>query len=101
MDNAGENIAVAKLCKINNITIEYTPPDTPKLNNMVERGFAIRWEIAKTLMQNAGLKNKAKMNKRIMVEVIQTACFLMMNVLKKGRHHQSMNCFLGSRAKTE
>ena len=76
MDNAGENIAAAKLCKTHNVIVEYTPPDTHKLNNMVERGFAIRWEIAKTLMQNAVLRNKVKMNKKINIEAIQTACFL-------------------------
>ena len=47
MDYAGENLAVEQLCKENGVTVEYVPADTPKLYNMVERGFVIRWEIAK------------------------------------------------------
>ena len=67
MDNAGENLAVERLCKENGTDVEYVTADTPKLNKMVERGFAIRWEIAKTLIQNATVKNKVKMNKVILV----------------------------------
>ena len=65
IDNAGENQAVATLCKENDVNVEYVPQDPPKLNNMVERGFTIRWETAKTLMQNAGLKPNVKKNKKI------------------------------------
>ena len=36
-DNADDNLAVERLCKSNGVVIEYTPPDIPKLNNMVER----------------------------------------------------------------
>ena len=76
MDNAGENLEVERYCKEVNIVVEYTPPDTPQLNHMVERGFAIRWELAKVLMQNANLKNQVKKNKVIIVEAIKTASFL-------------------------
>jgi len=72
MDNAGENQAVERLCKSQNITVEYTPPDMPKLNQMVEWGFTIRWEGAKVLMQIAGLKPEVKRNKIILVEAIKT-----------------------------
>ena len=64
MDNAGENLAVEKFCKDKNIRVEYTPPDTPKLNGVIERAFAIRWEKAKILLQAAGLKDKIKKNKK-------------------------------------
>ena len=43
MNNAGENLAVERLCKENGTEVEYVTADTLKLNNMVERGFAIRW----------------------------------------------------------
>ena len=76
MDNAGENLAVEKFCNENNIAIEYTPPDTPKLNGVIERAFAIRWEKAKILLQAAGLKDKIKKNKKILTQAIKTACFL-------------------------
>ena len=43
-DNAGEKI-VKTLCQEKlNIIVEHTPPNTPKLNGLVERAFAIRWE---------------------------------------------------------
>ena len=35
--------------------VECTPPDAPKLNGMVERGFTIKWEAAKTFLQNVEL----------------------------------------------
>ena len=76
MDNAGENLAIEKFCKDNSINVEYTPPDTPKLNGIIERAFAIRWEKAKILLQDAGLKDKIKKNKKILTQAIKTACFL-------------------------
>jgi len=39
MDNARENQAVERLCKSQNITLEYTPPDTLNLNHIFERGL--------------------------------------------------------------
>ena len=71
MDNAGENIAVRKFCEQNNIKIEYTPPQTPKLNGIIECAFAIRWEKAKLLMQNAGIKDEVKKNKKVLVQAIK------------------------------
>ena len=42
MDNAGENRAIASLCKETDVKVEHIPPGTPKLNNIVECGFTIR-----------------------------------------------------------
>ena len=75
MDNAGENIAVRKFCEQNNIKIEYTPPQTPNLNGIIERAFAIRWEKAQILMQNAGIKDEVKRNKKILVQAINAVNF--------------------------
>ena len=55
MDNGGENLAVATFCRHNNIGFKFTPPDTPKLNGVIECGFPIRLEKAKVLMKNANL----------------------------------------------
>ena len=77
MDNAGENIAVQKKCTtVWNITVEKTPPDTPKMNGKIELAFAIQWEKAKILMQAAGLKQNDKCNKKILIRAIKTASFL-------------------------
>ena len=56
LDNAGENIDVAKLCKLRNINVEHTPPETPKLNGVVEQGFTTQWDMKNILLQNAGLR---------------------------------------------
>ena len=77
MDNAGENLAAEKKGKEEyGINVEYVPPDTPKLNGVVECEFAIRWEKAKILMQCAGLKDRVKTNKKILIRAISTAGFL-------------------------
>ena len=76
MDNGGENLAVATFCRHNNIRFKFTPPDTPKLNGVIERGFAIRLEKAKVLMKNANLNATSQSNKIILMEAIKTAAFL-------------------------
>ena len=50
MGNAGDNRAIASLFKENYVKVEYVPHDIPELNNMVDRGFAIKWETAETLI---------------------------------------------------
>ena len=65
--------------------VEHVPPNTPKLNNMVERGFAIRLETANTLMQNSVLKPNLKKNGKIIVEAIVTVCFLKEECPHKGK----------------
>ena len=76
MDNSGENQAIARSCKESDMKVEFVPPDAPKINDMVEHGFAIRWETTKTLMQNEGLKQSAMKNKKIIVEEKLTTCLL-------------------------
>ena len=99
MDNLGENLAVQRLCKENGVTVEYVPADTPKLNDMVERGFVIRWEIVKTLMQNASLKDNVKHNKMIIVEAICTASYLNDKCIQKGKKQTVNQIFFGNKAK--
>ena len=76
MENSGENQAIATLYKEKDVKVEHVPPDAPKLNNMVEFGFAIRSETSKTLMQNSGIKPSAKKNNKIIVKEKFNACFL-------------------------
>ena len=90
-----------RLCKSNGIVIEYIPPDTPKLNIMVECGFEIRWEIAKTLMQNAGLKDNVKRNIKILIETIKTASFLNNECIQKGKSESINKIFLVRKDETE
>ena len=61
---------------LNYINIEFTPPDTPKINSIMERGFAIWWGKAKILLQTSGLKDSAKRNQKILIHAIKTSCFL-------------------------
>ena len=100
MDNAGENKVVETMCKQEfNIKVEFTPPDTPKLNGIVERGFAIRWEKAKILMQNAGLKDNVKRNKKILKKAITMASYLTEECAQKKSLLSSNELFYGSDAK--
>ena len=100
MDNSGENKEVEKICKNElNIGVEYTPPDTPKLNGVVERGFAIRWEKAKILMQNAGLKDEVKRRKKILIKAITMASYLVEECPQKGSVLSSNDLFFGTNQK--
>ena len=75
--NAGENLIIGKKCKEKlRFKVEFPPPDTPKLNGVVERDFAITWDKSKILMKNAGLKDNVKRNKLILIKVIATTSFL-------------------------
>ena len=76
MDGTGQNQVVATFCKENDWKVEHVPLDTPKLNNVVERRFTIRWETAKTWTQNERLKPIVLGNKKVLVEEIITAYFL-------------------------
>ena len=77
MDNVGENQAVLNLCKKKlGIKVKITPPDTPKLNGISERAFAIRWERAKILMQNTEMRDSVNKNKKILIKAIATSGFL-------------------------
>ena len=42
MGNAGDYQDIALSCKENDVTFKRAPIDSPKLNNMVDRGFVIR-----------------------------------------------------------
>ena len=100
MDNAGENLLVAKHCKTHfNINVEYTPPDKPKLNEKIERSFAIRWEKAKILIQNALLQDKFKQNQKILPRAIVTAIFLTEVTPNKSSGLSSHDLFYGSNQK--
>ena len=58
------------------INVEFTPPNNSKLNGKVEHAFAIQWEKAKILIQNANLQDRVKCNKKILMHAISTAIFL-------------------------
>ena len=75
MDDSGENQPIVTACKDNEVKVEHVPLGTPKLNNVVERGFSIRLETTNTLIQNARPKPSMKKNVKTLVEATRTACF--------------------------
>ena len=100
MDNAGENKIIQQRCKTDwNVNTELTPPDTPKLNGVQERAFAIRWEKAKILLQAAGLKDNVKKNKKILIRAINTASFLIDECPHKRSKECNNDLFYGSSRK--
>ena len=97
MDNSGENKEVEKICKNElNIGVEYTPPDTPKSNGVVERGFTISLEKAKILMQNAGLKDEVRRRKKIVIKAITMASYLVEECPQKGLALSPNDLFFGT-----
>ena len=66
---------------------------------MVERGFAIRWETTKTLIQNAVLQPNVKKNNKIIVEAIRNACFLNKECPQKGMRISVNEIFFGDKSK--
>lgn len=96
MDNYGENKAVELSCKQNDIRVEYVPPNTPKLNGVVERGFSIRRKKTKILLQNSGLKENVKRNSNILTEAIKTAIFIYEECPQKGKQLTPNQLFFGN-----
>jgi len=96
MDNAGENQAIETFCRHNNIRFKFTPPDTPKLNGVIERGFAIRLEKAKVLMKNANLNMITQSNKTTLMEATKTAAFLYDECPQKGKFRSPNEVWYGS-----
>jgi hypothetical protein len=56
-DNAGENLALEKLCLLEGLGIqfEYTSPHTPQLNGRVERKFATLYQRCRSMLNGARL----------------------------------------------
>jgi len=54
-DNAGENQVLERECKELGLGIkfEYTSPDTPQQNGVVERAFGTLWSRVRAMMNNA------------------------------------------------
>ena len=96
MDNGGENLAIVTFCKHNNIGFKLTLPDTPKLNGVIERGFAVKLEKAKVLMKNANLNTTSQSNKIILMEAIKTAAFLYDECPQKNKIKSSNELWYGS-----
>ena len=60
MDNAGENLALASKLKQKGISVEFTAPNTPQQNGVIERGFATLMSRGRAMMAHAGFTNAMK-----------------------------------------
>ena len=60
MDNAGENLVLAESLKPLGIDVEFTAPDTPQQNGVVERAFAVNAARGRAMMAAAGMSEKAR-----------------------------------------
>lgn len=74
MDNAGENKTLGKQLKRMGIEIEYTAPDTPQMNGVVERGFAVCTAKGRAMMHDAGFNDNLK--RTLWAECFNTATLL-------------------------
>ena len=68
---------------------------------MMERRFEIRWEISKTLIHNASLKDKVKRNKKTIVEAIKIASYLNDECVQKRNSNTVNQIFFGESTKIE
>ena len=66
---------------------------------MMERRFEIRWEISKTLIHNASLKDKVKRNKKTIVEAIKIASYLNDECVQKRNSNTVNQIFFGEKYK--
>ena len=74
-DNAGENIKQLKnVANKYGIEMEYTAPNTPQFNGIVERRFAVLTEKAKAMMTAAKLTSGAR--KLLWAEAVNTANYV-------------------------
>jgi hypothetical protein len=58
LDNAGENFALEKLCKQQNVDVkfEFSGPRTPQRNGMVERKFQTLYGKIRAMFNDAGIE---------------------------------------------
>jgi hypothetical protein len=71
-DNAGEKARPLRaLCELHGITIEFTAPDTPQQNGVVERCIAVLTQRANMMMMAANMKEEGR--KVMWAEAVNTA----------------------------
>ncbi len=70
-DNAGENQILKEICGKCGIKMEWTAPNTPQENGVVERGFAIVRQRAVAMMAQVSLEDNTKQT--LWAEVLSTA----------------------------
>jgi hypothetical protein len=75
-DNAGENISLQKqMEKLNlSVTFEFTAPNTPQQNGVVERAFATLYGRVRAMMRDINLPEKTKIG--LWAECASTATYL-------------------------
>ena len=91
-DNAGENWKVEeKLCKLGfGITFEYTAPNTPQHNGVVERKFATLYRRVRTMFTECRLERDTQIQKGLWTECANTAT-KNENITDKEPIHCSLN----------
>ncbi len=73
-DNAGENMKLSNVCDRYGIEIEYTAPNTPQQNGVMERGFVIIRQRAVAMMHYLNLDEEEK--KLLWAEALPTSTLL-------------------------
>ncbi len=86
-DNAGENQVLKEICGKNGIDLEWTSPNTPQENGVVERGFAVIRQKAIAMMSTVNLDSETK--QILWAEVVSTATLLSTYVVNKANEIES------------
>ncbi len=86
-DNAGENQELRELCEKHCIKLEWTAPNTPQENGVVERRFAIVRQKVIAMMSQVDLENDMK--QMLWAEALATATTLNNITVNKPNEFQS------------
>ncbi len=86
-DNAGENQALKEICGKNGIKMEWTSPNIPQENRVVERGFAMIRQKAIAMMSAVDLEPETK--RMLWAEAISMATRLNNYVVNKPNDFES------------
>ena len=82
MDNAGENLKLGDKLKEIGVAVEYTAPNTPQQNGVVERAIATVVSRARAMISEAGLDEELK--QKLWAECFNTSTNLSNIVVKDG-----------------
>ena len=97
-DNAGENKALEKECKVQGLGIqfEYTAPGTPQHNGRVERKFATLYVRVRSMLNEANLEQTRRTG--LWTEAARTAMLLDTILVSTTKPEASYSTFFGKEA---
>jgi hypothetical protein len=100
LDDAGENFALEKRCKQQNLQLkfEYSVPWTPQRNGKVERNFQTLYVRTRAMMNSAGIEGE--FCKGLWAECASTATFYESIIVNREKKKLLLNSCLKAKLKS-